>query len=105
PYGSATQQAEVRDKNAAAAGAPAAVAADRATFNASSSRAIQGRGDLISDLRENTIKLDDLKKEELPKDLQDLPRQQQIEKIQTISAERETLSKQVAELAKQRQAF
>jgi hypothetical protein len=41
---------------------------------------------IVSDLRENTVKLDDLKKEELPKDLQDLPREQQLEKIQKIGA-------------------
>src|SRR3954447_24218125 len=69
PYGSEKQQAEVAAKNGAAAAAPASVTADRAAFNASSARAIQGRGDLVSDLRDKSIKLDDLKEEELPKDL------------------------------------
>jgi hypothetical protein len=105
PYGSEKQQAEVNGKNAAAAAAPAAVAADRAAFNASSARAIQGRGDLVSDLKENTVKLDDIKNEELPKDLQNLPRQEQLDKIQKISTERDELAKKVSDLARQRQAY
>ena len=105
PYGSPKQQAEVAAKNGAAAAAPASVAADRASFNATEGRAIQGRGDLVTDLRDKAVNLEDLKKEELPKDIQELPREQQLEKIAKVSAEREELAKKVSDLARQRQAF
>jgi hypothetical protein len=106
PYGSAQQQAEVGTKLVSAASAPAAVAADRAYYNSASLlKAVQGRGDLISDIREKQVKLEDIKSDELPKDLQNLPREQQLAKINEQAAKRDELSKKVAELSLKRQAF
>ncbi|HTL28491.1 MAG TPA: hypothetical protein VL282_04700, partial [Tepidisphaeraceae bacterium] len=105
PYGSVAQQAQVATKNSLASTAPAAVAADRAYFNASGGKAIQGRGDLISDYREKQVKLDDVKKDELPKELQDLSREEQLKLIEQKTKERDELSKRVAELSKQRQTY
>jgi hypothetical protein len=107
-YGPATQQAEVTRKNAVAAAAPASVAADRASFNAvggGGGKAIQGRGDLISDLRENQVKLDDVPNDQLPKELQNLSRNDQEKLIEKKTQERDELSKKVAELSRKRQEY
>ena len=104
-YGSQPQQAEVAHKNALASAAPASVAADRAYYNASAGKAVQGRGDLISDLREKQVKLEDLPKEELPKELQNLSRDEQQKLIEKRTQERDELSKRVAELSRKRQDF
>jgi hypothetical protein len=106
PYGSAAQQREVATKNETAASQPAAIAADRAVYNAASGgKAVQGRGDLISDLREKQVKLEELPKDQLPKYLQDLPREQQLAKINEQSQQRDELTKRVTDLSRQRQAF
>ena len=104
-YGPEQQQATVARKNAMAAEAPASVAADRAYFNASSAKAIQGRGDLISDLREKQVNLDDVPKDQLPKELQNLSREDQQKLIDKQTQERDELSKKVAELSKKRQEY
>ena len=104
-YGPAQQQAEVARKNTVAAAAPASVAADRAYFNAAGGKAVQGRGDLISDLREKQVKLDDVPKDQLPTELQNLPRDEQEKLLAKRTEERDALSQQVAELAKKRQDY
>ncbi len=105
-YGPARQQAEVMAKNVAAATAPASVAADRAAYNYNTGgRAVQGRGDLVSDLRDKSVKLDSIAKDELPKELQDLSPEEREKKIAELGSEREVLTKQVADLSRQRQAF
>jgi hypothetical protein len=104
-YGPARQQEDVATKNRLAAAAPASVAADRAGYNAASGKAVQGRGDLISDVREKQVKLDDLPKDQLPKELQDLSPQDRQKVIDEKTAKRDALSKQVAELSRKRQAY
>jgi len=57
-YGSPEAQAVTRGKLTAAEAAPAAVAADRVTYNLSSGgRVIQGRGDLVSDAKDGVVDL------------------------------------------------
>ncbi len=104
-YGTEQQQADVARKNSVATAAPAAVAADRASYNAAGGKAVQGRGDLISDVREKQVKLDDIPKDQLPKELQNLSRDEQQKLIDKQTQERDALSKQVTELSKKRQDF
>ncbi len=104
-YGSSVQQSQVASKNTVAATAPAAVQAERAQYNAVASRAIQGHGDLISDYREKQVKLEDVAKDELPKELQNLSHEAQVKLIEQKTKERDELSKKVAALSKQRQAY
>jgi hypothetical protein len=105
PYGSRAQQAQVATKNSLASTAPAAVQADRAYFNVAAGKAIQGHGDLISDYREKQVKLEDIAKDELPKELQNLSREEQVKVIEQKTKERDEVSKRVAELSKQREAY
>ncbi len=105
PYGSARQQLEVAAKNSAGAAASAPVAADRAAYNAKDGKAIQGRGDLVNDVREKLVKLDDIDANELPKELQSMSRDELIAHLDRLAGERAELSKQVTELSRKRQAF
>ncbi len=105
-YGSVAQQSSVRMKNMAAAEAAPAVAASRAAYNTGTGgKAIQGRGDLLSDAADGAVKLKDLKEEELPdemKKMSDAERTAHIEKQQTKRTE---LNKQLGELVRKRSDF
>ena len=107
PYGSREQQLGAQSKIATAAAAPAPVAADRAYFNASDAfggKAIQGRGDLVSDLRENAVELDKLKVEELPENMQKMSAEERKDYLKKQGEERDKLTTRVNELSRQRQA-
>jgi hypothetical protein len=110
PYGSPEQQLSVRSKSETAAAAPAPVAADRAYFNAAGAggggfggKAIQGRGDLISDVRENAVELDKVKVEELPENMQKMSAEERKDYLKKQGEERDKLTARVNELSKQRQ--
>jgi Mg-chelatase subunit ChlD len=105
PYGSAGQQSEVKTKNASAAAAPAAVSAERATYNAIGGKAIQGRGDLVSDVRDNAVKLEAIDVKELPLEMQKMSPDERKQHLQKQADERDKLTAQVNELAKKRQAY
>lgn len=121
PYGSPEQQFGVQRKTAAAAAAPVAVAADRAYFNASSAgvtssggaggggewggKAIQGRGDLIADVRENAVALESVKDDELPEKMRKMSAEERKEYLKKQGEERDKLTARVNELSKQRQAI
>lgn len=105
PYGSVEQQREVASKTVAAASAPAAVQADRAYFNTASGKAIQGRGDLISDVRESSVALDAIPDAELPENMRAMSAEQRVEYLKAQGEKRDALNARVAELSKQRQAY
>ncbi|NJK90543.1 MAG: VWA domain-containing protein [Blastochloris sp.] len=62
PYGSRRQRAEVLNKQSVSESAPAARIADRLGYNSKSGKAVQGRGDLLDDMKDGVVKLDELKK-------------------------------------------
>ena len=105
PYGSPRQQAEVASKNSAAAAAPAAVAADRAYFNAAGGKAIQGRGDLVSDVRENQVSIDALPEAELPENMRKMSAEQRAQYVKEQGEQRDKLTSRVRELSTRRQAY
>jgi len=107
PYGSREQQLGAQSKIATAVAAPAPVAADRAYFNASDSfggKAIQGRGDLVSDAREKAVELDKLKIEELPENMQKMSADERKDYLKKQGEVRDKLTTRVNELSRQRQA-
>jgi Mg-chelatase subunit ChlD len=104
-YGDVRQQHEVAGKLALAESAPATVAADRLSFNDYSGKAIQGRGDLIDDLRDGAVKLEDVKKEQLPENLQRMTAEELKAYLAKQAAERAEIQKKVAELCKKRDDF
>lgn len=104
-YGSARTQAEVKAKAAVAQTQPAAAVAGRASYNVASERAVQGRGDLLVDLRDGVVKLDDVKETDLPEELKKLPKGERQAYLDELVKKRAALQKQVAELAKKRQDY
>jgi Mg-chelatase subunit ChlD len=89
----------------AGAAAPAA-AADRAGFLAKS----KGEGrvaayDLIDNIKDGKIKLEELKKEQLPKEMQDLSPEKRKEYLDNLAKKRTELNKQIIDLDKKRNDF
>ena len=105
PYGDATLQREVAAKQAFAESAPTSAAADRLSYNAKTGKAVQGRGELLDALANNEVKLDDIDKKDLPKEFQKLTKQEMEARIAKTRAERDSLQKDVQDLAKKRQAY
>ncbi len=105
PYGHEEQRRVVADKQAAAEAASAPAAADRLAYNVARGRGVQGPGDLIDDLREGRGTLADLKREELPAEMQTMTREEQQEFLKQKAKKRQQLQEKINELLKQRQAF
>ena len=105
-WGDARQREEVAGKNAIAAEAAPAVAASRATYNLKSGgRAIQGQGDLLTDLAEDKVKLESIKEDELPEELKNRTEQERKEFIAKQQAKRTDLNAQLGKLVQERDAF
>jgi len=105
-YGDARQQASVAGKNATAAAAAPSVAASRAAYNLRDrGRAVQGAGDLVADLAEGKVKLEQIKDEELPEQLQEMDTDERKEFIEKQQVKRTELNTQLGELVSQRDAF
>lgn len=105
PYGSEKQQLAVASKNIVAAAAPAAVTAERASYNAKQNRAIQGAGDLITDVREKQIDLKKVADDELPENMRKMSPYERADYLKKQGEERDKLNAKVAELSKQREAY
>jgi Mg-chelatase subunit ChlD len=87
------------------AAAPGA-AADRAGFLAKS----KGEGrvaayDLIDNIRDGKVKLEEIKKEQLPKEMQELSPEKRKEYLDNLTKKRTELNKQIIELDKKRNEF
>lgn len=105
-YGTREQQASVARKMEAAAAAPAAVAADRATYNLKSDgRAVQGRGDLLNDVKEGSVKLESVKDEELPAEMRTLGKEERAKYVAEKQKERDALNAKLGDLTRQRATF
>jgi len=104
PYGSRSQRGEVLEKQAAAESAPVASSADRLKYNALSGKAVQGRGDLVRDVADGSVKLDTVKAEELPEDLRGLNETELKDKLAQKNRERETIYAEIRELSAKRDA-
>src|SRR5438067_1753417 len=105
PYGDAALQREVAAKQAFAESAPASAAADRLSYNARTGKAVQGRGELLDALANNEVKLDAIDRKDLPREFQKLTKQEMEARIGKTRAERDSLQKEVQEIAKKREAY
>jgi Mg-chelatase subunit ChlD len=105
PYGDSKLQAEVHAKYAAAKSAPVAAMADRLTYNSKTGRAVQGRGELVDALNNNTLKFEQLDQKQLPTELQKLDRSELQKRIAKARDERADLQKQIVELSEKREAY
>lgn len=104
-YGAPKAQSLARGKLATSEAAlPAGAAADRASFNA---RVNAGGNayDLLTNINKGTVKLEELKKEELPPELQKLTVPEQKAYLQKLEGRRKELSKKAIELDRKRSEF
>jgi Mg-chelatase subunit ChlD len=106
PYGAPAAQAAVRAKQETIELAAFSVAADRLSYNAKSGgKVVQGSGELLDEMREGKISLNEIRRDQLPSDLQKLSQSDLRAKLDETSAKRSELQKQIADLAKQRETF
>jgi Mg-chelatase subunit ChlD len=103
-YGVEGVRRVVRTRELAEA-APAESKAERASFMAVKKKAMAGGGDLVDAWAAGTVKLDALKREELPEPLRDLDAPAQAAALAKTQVLRKDLLARIATLDKQRQAF
>jgi uncharacterized protein YegL len=113
PYGPAPMQkrteSKTRQLSEVAAAAPAS-ASDMASYinkraKASSSEAVTGGGDLVSDVAAGRQKLDAVKEDELPDSFRTLSAEQRAQRLDAQMTARKALNEKLAALVKQRDAF
>src|SRR5262249_2381159 len=102
-YGGETKRREADKKKGDAAGLPAPVAAERAAFAGRSGKT--AAYDLLDNIKAGKVKLSELKKEELPTELQKLSPKEQEEYLQKLEKRRAELSAQAVDLDKKRGAY
>jgi Mg-chelatase subunit ChlD len=105
PYGDGKLQTEVYAKFAAAKSAPVSAMADRLTYNSKTGKAVQGRGELVDALNDNTLKVEEIDEKQLPPELQKLDRSELQKRIAKARGERADLQKQIVEVSKKREAY
>src|SRR6266496_2545914 len=104
-YGDVSAQRIVVSKQAASESAPASVAADRLSFNSRYGRVVQGEGELLDSLSRGKMKLESIRKDQLPKDWQALDAlalKAEIEKKQKARVE---LQSRIQKLSQERDDF
>jgi uncharacterized protein YegL len=104
-YGSAAARRSVTAKQMAAEAAPAAVSADRLTFNARYGVAVQGEGELLDSLSSGKVKLSEIKKDQLPAEWQHLSDSELKARIEQQQKERSELQAQILKLSQARDAY
>jgi hypothetical protein len=104
-YGGEGARRLVTRKQLAAEAAPAAVTADRLAFNARSGVAVQGEGELLDGLSSGKVKLESLKKDQLPPELQKLGSDELRAEIGKKQQERAALQQQIQKLSKEREEY
>ncbi len=109
PYGDAKARTLARSKIAGVAAAPAEAGAARASFYAKdadfSAKVISGSEDLITEIADGRLKLDGVKKEELPKGLKELSDEELKAHVEKQIAARSALQARMQALAMKRQDF
>jgi len=103
-FRSSKAEAQKKTEGFVARGAPAAAQADRA-INKAINAAAYDDSDLIQAIENGTVKLDTLKRDELPDDLQRLSSDDRQKVIADKIAERKKIREQILELSKKRDAF
>jgi len=105
PYGAMLAQKAVLAKQTASEVAAAPAVADRLAYNTLTGNVVQGGGDLVDDLKVNKIDLAQVKKDELPPEMQNMTLEQKQSYLKTRAEEREKLQARISELVKQRQMY
>ena len=99
----AAKTKQVRTESAVAGAAPVAAQADRAVNKALNRDAYVG--DLLQSIENGTVRLDEVKSEDLPADLQKLPAADRRKEVDRRLAERQKIRDEIVSLNKQRDAY
>jgi hypothetical protein len=94
---------QVRTESAVAGAAPAAAQADRAVNKALNRDAYVG--DLLQSVENGTVKLDDVKAEDLPADLRRLSPDERKKDVERRLSERQKIRDEIVSLKKQRDEY
>ena len=104
-YGNEPVRLAIAGKQLAAEKAPASVAADRLSFNARSGVAVQGEGELLDGLSSGKVKLESVKKDQLPPELQKLNSEDLKAELGQKQKERTELQARIQKLAREREDY
>jgi Mg-chelatase subunit ChlD len=104
-YGSVSERNHVAIKQKAAEAVAAPVAADRLEYNLRTGKAVQGSGELLDAVSRGDVKLENVKKEQLPENLQKLSQSELKAYVEKKRAERAGLQKKLNELLVKRDAY
>lgn len=104
-YGLAPARLMVAAKQAASEAAPAAVVADRLSFNARSGKSVQGDGELLDSLAAGKIKVSEVKKDQLPAEWQKLDAVEVQQAIEKKQKERADLQAKILKLNRERDDY
>jgi hypothetical protein len=111
PYGPSLQRQSVREKVNQLAAAPPAAATDLSAYmnkravTGTSHDAITGEGDLVADIASGRKQLGDVKDEDLPDSLKNVPTSERKAVLDKQLAARKALNDKLAELVKKRDAY
>jgi hypothetical protein len=104
-YGNEPVRLAIAGKQLAAEKAPASVVADRLSFNARSGVAVQGEGELLDSLSNGKVKLESVKKDQLPPELQKLNSEELKAELGQKQKERAELQARIQKLAREREDY
>jgi Mg-chelatase subunit ChlD len=104
-YGDRRRQAESKARADSAAGLAPAAAAERATYFGRSGGGAGGAYDLLESVKKGTVKLKELKKDELPPAMQKMTLAEQKTFLDNLDKRRAELNQQAVELGRKRGEF
>jgi hypothetical protein len=104
-YGDAPAQAMVRAKQVAAEAAPASAAADRLSYNRATGKVVQGGGDLVDEVASGAVDVSDLKKDQLPAEMQKMTVAEREAYVKDQAARRAKIQAEIDQLLAKRKAY
>ena len=104
-YGGEKARRNVLSRQAASEAAPASVAADRLSFNTRYGLVVQGEGELLDSLNQGKVKIESLRKDQLPKEWQGLDDSALKAEIGKKQKERAELQTRIQKLGKEREDY
>ncbi len=104
-YGLEPARRSIKAKQAASEAAPAAVAAERLSFNMRAGVVVQGDGELLDSLSKGDVKLESVEKDKLPPEMQKLDDKELRAEIDKKQKERAELQARIQKLGQERERY
>jgi len=104
-YGDERTRGWVASKQALAEGSAPAAVAGRLAYNAATGKAVQGSGELVDAVRDGKVKIEDVKKEDLPPELQKFSPEELKAHVANQAAERAAIQEKIRELVSKRDTY